>query len=198
MADVIRSESFEELNLFFSLFDWYRTVGYKKPSAELQSSHVQSGTHVVAFTDKFMPRSFNELLAYDVSEGALYVLFVLLLLGHNDAPKIFALDNVDNALNPGLVTELVAHIGNVIEKNSDYQIFMTTHNPTTLDSIDLFNSKHRLFVVKRSEEGKTVFERIKPPKGFTKKKWQSKFKHMKLSDIWLSGIIEGIASPEGF
>lgn len=143
-----------------------------------------------------MSLKFNELYAYDVSEGALYILFVLVLLIHDESPDIFALDNVDNALNPGLVKNLMNNIIDIISKNENKQIFLTTHNPTTLDAIDLFNEKHRLFVVERAEDGQSKFKRIKPPEGMTKEEWIDKYYGMKLSEIWLSGAIGGL--PKGF
>ena len=183
---------------FFSLLGWFQSIGYRTPESSLQSSHIHTGPKVVSFKDKFMPRNFKELYAYDVSEGALYILFVLLLLAHEKSPNIFALDNVDNALNPSLVESLVAYISRVLKKNPEKQIFMTTHNPTTLDSLDLFDKNHRLFVVKRAQTGETKFEQIKPPTDFTREQWQEKFGYMKLSEIWLSGAIEGLNPPEGF
>ncbi len=180
---------------FFKLLDWFSSMGYTRPETSLQSSHVHTGPIVVSFTDKFMPKNFKNLYAYDVSEGALYILFVLLLLAHPSAPNIFALDNVDNALNPGLVTALVTDISRHLHENPKKQIFMTTHNPTTLDALDLFNQTHRLFVVKRGLNGATEFERISPPLGITKEQWQEKYGYMKLSEIWLSGTIDGINPP---
>ncbi|WP_298271098.1 AAA family ATPase [Geobacter sp.] len=184
---------------FFKLLDWFSSVGVAKPEPSLQSSHVHTGPTVVSFTDKFMPKNFKQLYAYDVSEGALYVLFVLLLLANPNAPNIFALDNVDNALNPSLVTALVEDVAKYLSENPDKQVFMTSHNPTTLDAIDLFNSSHRLFVVKRGVSGATEFERISPPRGMSREQWQEKYGYMKLSEIWLSGTIDGLnPPPKGF
>ncbi len=198
LSDVIATRSLNDLKRFFSLFDWFQQVGTSKPDGALQSNHVHTSASVVSFKDKFMQRNFKNLYAYDVSEGALYVLFVLLLLTHEDSPSIFALDNVDSALNPGLVTAMVSHISEMLKSSPEKQIFMTTHNPTTLDAIDLFNPDHRLFVTKRDDNGATVFERISPPEEMTKEAWQEKHGYMKLSEIWLSGAIEGLTPPKGF
>ncbi|MCI5146554.1 MAG: ATP-binding protein [Candidatus Electrothrix sp. AR3] len=143
-----------------------------------------------------MKMNFNDLYAYDVSEGALFVLFVLVLLSHPESPDFFALDNVDNALNPGLVKNLMAHLADIIEDNNNKQVLLTTHNPTTLDAIDLFNENHRLFVVSRANDGQTVIKRIAPPKGMDKSGWEDKYFGLKLSEIWLSGAIGGL--PTGF
>ncbi|WP_154100645.1 AAA family ATPase, partial [Pseudomonas aeruginosa] len=109
---------------------------------------------------------------------------------------IFALDNIDNALNPGLVRSLMGHIVQILKDHEEKQIFLTTHNPSTLDGLDIFNEKHRLFIVERNEEGHTKCRRIAPPEGMTKKDWEEKYFGMKLSEIWLSGAIGGM--PIGF
>lgn len=187
----------DELQRFFELFDWFQRIGTTaRINKKLVSEHLSLGKNVVKFADRFMSSNFNELYAYDVSEGALYVLFVLILLLHKDAPNIFALDNVDNALNPGLVTKIMSHIADILETRDQKQVFLTTHNPTTLDAIDLFNNKHRLFVVSRSDEGQTEFMRIEPPEGMTKELWEEKHYGLKLSEIWLSGAIGGL--PQEF
>jgi predicted ATPase len=143
-----------------------------------------------------MNGAFDSLYAYDVSEGALYILFALVLLTHPESPNIFALDNVDNALNPGLVSKLMSKIIEIVDADDKKQLFITTHNPTTLDALDIFNDAHRLFVVQRKEDGQTEFNRITPPKNMTKAQWQEHYLGLKLSEIWLSGAIGGL--PIGF
>ncbi|MCK4842231.1 MAG: AAA family ATPase [Methylococcales bacterium] len=186
-----------DLSRFFKLLDWFEQISVTDEiSPKLQSSHLHTGKQVVSYIDKYMKTNFNNLYAYDVSEGALYILFILVLLLHQKSPDIFALDNVDNALNPGLVKELMGNISTMLEEHPEKQILMTTHNPTTLDAIDLFNPLHRLFVVTRNDKGHTEVNRIPPPEGFTRKDWIEKHGGMKLSEIWLSGLIGGL--PVGF
>jgi len=186
-----------DLRRFFKLLDWFEEISTtEKISPKLQSNHLHTGKRVVSYIDKYMGIKFNNLYAYDVSEGALYILFILVLLLHQKSPNIFALDNVDNALNPGLVRELMGNISTMLENHPEKQILMTTHNPTTLDAIDLFNPLHRLFVVTRNNKGHTEVNRIPPPEGFTREDWVKKHGGMKLSEIWLSGLIGGL--PEGF
>ena len=84
----------------------------------------------------------------------------------------------------------------IIKEHPEKQIFLTTHNPTALDAIDLFNENHRLFVVSRSKNGETKIERIKPPENTTKEDWENEYGGLKLSEIWLSGAIGGL--PKGF
>jgi AAA15 family ATPase/GTPase len=186
-----------DLQRFFKLFDWFEEIGITQDiSSQLQSNHLHTGKTVVKYVDKYMGTKFNNLYAYDVSEGALYVLFILVLLLHKKAPSLFALDNVDNALNPGMVRDMMGHIISLLEIMPEKQILMTTHNPTTLDAIDLFNDNHRLFVVERNKNGHTEIKRIEAPKGFTREQWIEKHGGMRLSEIWLSGLIGGLA--EGF
>lgn len=197
LSDVIKeakkSDGFHDLQRFFALLDWFESIGTTEDiSTELQSSHLHTGKYVVTYIDKFMNQDFNNLYAYDVSEGALYILFILVLLRHKKAPLLFALDNVDSALNPGMVRDMMGHIVELL-KDTDKQILMTTHNPTTLDAIDLFNDNHRLFVVERNAQGHTEIRRIAPPKNFTREQWIEKHKGMPLSKIWLAGLIGGLA-----
>jgi len=181
----------KEIIRFFSLLDWFKKVGTTETiSDKLQSNHVHTGRSVISFTDKFMRSRFNNLYAYDVSEGALYILVLLL---HKKSPALFALDNVDNALNPSMVRETMNHIIELLKDMPHKQVLMTTHNPTTLDAIDLFNEQHRLFVVQRNSYGHTEIKRIMPPPHFTRETWIEKYQAMRLSEIWLSGLIGGIA-----
>lgn len=191
------SNSNNDLQRFFKLLDWFQSIGTTSnidPNVVPEQNLL--GNIVVRYKDKFMKKKFNELYAYDVSEGALYILFVLVLLIHEDSPDIFALDNIDSTLNPGLIKQLMIHITEILSEHPEKQIFLTTHNPTTLDALDLFNNNHRLFVVSRSETGQTELKRIEPPKNTTKEEWEQKYFGLKLSEIWLSGAIGGM--PKGF
>ncbi len=71
----------DELQRFFELLDWFQSIGTTTPSnADVLPEQSLLGNKVVNYKDKFMSLKFNELYAYDVSEGALYILFVLVLL----------------------------------------------------------------------------------------------------------------------
>ncbi len=197
MNEEKRKRHIDELRRFFKLMDWFQYISSTSDIDEkLASEHISLGRSVLKYTDKYMKSNFNSLYAYDVSEGALYILFTLLLLIHEDSPDIIAIDNIDNALNPGLIRTLMSQVVEIIEEKKDKQVFLTTHNPITLDGIDLFNDEHRLFIVERDREGLTRIRRIAPPSGMSKEEWEEQFFGMKLSEIWLSGAIGGI--PHGF
>lgn len=192
-----RVRHIDELLIFFKLMNWMQAIDTTSEiDSKLASEHISLGRNVLKYTDKYMKKNFNSLYAYDVSEGALYILFTLLLLVHEDAPDIVAIDNIDNALNPGLIRTLMSQITDIMKMKPNKQVFLTTHNPITLDGIDLFNDEHRLFVVERDREGLTKVRRVSPPPGTTKEQWNENYYGMKLSEIWLSGAIGGI--PYGF
>ena len=140
--------------LYFSLMDWLQTINTTSEiDSKLASEHISLGRSVLEYTDKYMKTNFNSLYAYDVSEGALYILFTLLLLIHEDAPDIIAIDNIDSALNLGLIRSLMDQVTGIMRTKPNKQVFLTTHNPITLDGIDLFNDEHRLLLLKGTKEG---------------------------------------------
>lgn len=151
---------------------------------------------IVYFVDKYMHASRNRLSVYDSSEGTLFLLFAAIILSHRDAPKIFALDNVDNALNPSLTRLLVEQVietcSGASARSSEYgarQVFLTSHNPTALDAFDLFDDAQRVFVVSRNEKGFTTATRLQPPKGMTRQRWEVAHGGKNLSSLWLDGAI---------
>lgn len=152
----------------------------------------------VYFEDQFMHASRNRLSVYDSSEGTLFLLFAGIILGHPHSPKIFALDNVDNALNPRLTRKLVEQIISVCRSSAENQmelgarqVFLTSHNPTALDAFDLFDDTQRVFVVQRTEKGHTTAERLQPPRGMSREKWEIAKAGRNLSQLWLDGDIPG-------
>ena len=177
---------------------WAKEVRIEPPDLDAIPDVLSASKEVVYILDRYMTNRRNRLSAYDASEGTLYLLFVATILAHAESPPIFALDNVDGTLNPAMVRQLVEHIVAVMrgeltdeEETSirPRQVFLTSHNPTALDAIDLFESDHRLFVVSRNERGHTVFERIQPSSKMTKEEWIKAQRGRNLSQLWLDGRI---------
>ena len=140
----------------------------------------------------------NTLSVYDSSEGTLFLLFAAVLLAHDDSPEIFALDNVDSALNPKLtrsLLETIIHITKAVSANEltfgPKQVFLTSHNPTSLDAFDLFDSEQRIFVVERDTNGYTKVTPLVPKTGMTPEDWQHVNGGRRLSQLWLDGEIRG-------
>lgn len=145
--------------------------------------------NVVYFRDRFMAKQRSFLSPYDASEGALYLLFIGVLLAHPEAPRIFALDNVDGTLNPAMIRMLVRTIRSVLERDGTRQIFMTSHNPAALDELDLFDPDHRAFVVWRNKDGRTEFSPLRPNPGMTREEWDARYGSRNLSALWVDGDI---------
>lgn len=182
---------------------WARQFAVGQLPKELLSPEVKTGEQTLFFLDKFAHPKRNKMSAYDSSEGTLFLLFVAVLLMHQNAPRIFSLDNVDNALNPALTTKVISKIINVVtgdefrsENIGPEQVFMTSHNPTSLDAFDLFNEEQRVFVVKRDDEGRTIVERLRPPPRVSRERWVEISGGRSLSELWISGKIPGALGAE--
>ena len=176
------------------------SVGKFRP--DLVSSKVLTGESTLYFRDKFMKSGRNTLSAYDGSEGSLYLLFIAILVLHSEAPKMFALDNVDNSLNPSATRGLLEILldltcSDAFSKHGlgPEQLFLTSHNPTALDAFDLFNEDHRVFVVKRNDSGYTEVTRLKPHPGMTPDDWVRVRKGKNLSEMWIGGLIPNALGP---
>lgn len=149
------------LDQVLELIDWVVDVQATSHGASLVSSKVPRTKLMLKFTDRFMNKSRNELTAYDASEGALYVLFCAALCLLPQAPKVLAIDNLDQALNPRLLTKLTAALSPWLKHNDlDRQLLFTAHNPAVLDGLDLSDAETRLFAVERNSNGLTVVRRI--------------------------------------
>lgn len=149
------------LDEVLELIDWASDVVATDFASALLSPSVPRAKQVLRFTDRFMAPSRNTLTAYDASEGALYVLFAAVLCLSPSSPPIFAIDNLDSALNPRLITRLVSRLdGWLSSAATPRQLLFTAHNPAVLDGLDLENDDIRLFAVERNSAGHTVVRRI--------------------------------------
>lgn len=149
------------LDSVFELVDWVADIQTTTSAGTLLSPSVARTQEVLRFTDRFMRKSRNTLTAYDASEGALYVLFCAILCLSPHAPRLLAIDNLDQALNPRLVTRLTAKLSGWLARQSDQrQLLFTAHNPAVLDGLEMSDPQTRLFAVERNSEGHTVVRRI--------------------------------------
>lgn len=178
----------EILDQVLELIDWVADVQATSHGASLISSQVPRTKLMLKFTDRFMNKSRNELTAYDASEGALYVLFCAVLCLLPQAPRILAIDNLDQALNPRLLSKLTARLGNWLMHNDpDRQLLFTAHNPAVLDGLDLSDPEVRLFAVERNSNGLTVVRRIEYSAKLTKMNEQ-----YPLSRLWMMGHLGAV------
>lgn len=185
---------------------WTNAVRVGEVESSLKSREMTSiDGKIVYFIDRFMHERRNTLSAYDSSEGTLFLLFMAVLLGHSEAPKIFSVDNVDSALNPALTKELLKTIIKIVTQKpvsgmtrGPDQIFLTSHNPTALDAFDLFDDEQRVFVVYRNEEGHSRIKRLKPRTGWSREDWSKAFGGKKLSQLWIDDEIQGALGSTAF
>jgi predicted ATPase len=158
LADQLDEQTIDSV---LELIDWVGDVSVTSHARELLSPSVPRTKNVLKFTDRFMAKNRNTLTAADASEGALYVLFAAVLCLARSAPEVFAIDNLDAALNPRLVTRLVERLSAWLAANGEHrQLLFTAHNPTVLDGLDLSDDEIRLFAVERNSDGHTAVRRI--------------------------------------
>lgn len=165
------------------LLDWASEFKIGKPKKSILNPGVPSTQQIVEFKDKYL-KDTAAFTGYDASEGALYVLFMLTLAMHDKAPKMFAIDSFDHALNPRLakkVTELFSK--KIIEENKT--VFMTTHNPLVLDGLDLSDDNIRLFTTDRNKNGLVEIRRVQVSEELIKM-------NQPLSRLWINGLLGGV------
>jgi len=170
------------LDQVLALIDWVADV-------QATNHGVSSTTKLMLkFTDRFMAKNRNQLTAYEASEGALYILFCAALCLLPQAPKMLAIDNLDQALNPRLLTRLAAHLASWLQfGDPTRQLLFTAHNPAVLDGLDLSDPETRLFAVERNSDGMTVVRRIEPSR-----KLAAMNQEFPLSRLWMMGHLGAV------
>lgn len=149
------------LDELLELIDWVADIDTTTRSSGLVSKMVPRTELILKFTDRFMMKNRNELTAYDASEGALYIIFCAVLCLLPNAPRLLAIDNLDQALNPRLLSRLVSRLSGWLQANGqDRQLLFTAHNPAVLDGLDLTDPEVRLFTVERDSHGLTRVRRL--------------------------------------
>ncbi len=170
------------------MIDWAKDFGSEAPGAVPMSKSVPQPTRLVAFVDRYMATNRNRLSGYDASEGALYVLFMMVLACHTDSPAVLAVDNFDHALNPRLARALTRNICDWNEALGSRQLLLTSHNPLVLDGLPLRDPSVRLFTVERSRKGKTVVTRVT----VDERLMQEAERGIPLSQQWVTGNFGGV------
>lgn len=165
------------------MIDWAADIAVAAPKASNINANIPTTRDVIAFTDCYM-KDTVQFTGYDASEGALYVLFMLALAMHPNAPSIFAVDSFDHALHPRLAKKMIEVFCDQILQQSKH-VFLTTHNPLVLDGLDLNNDDIRLFAVNRDDNGYTQIQRVKVSQELINK-------GQPLSRLWINGRLGGV------
>jgi energy-coupling factor transporter ATP-binding protein EcfA2 len=182
-------EVYGPIRQVISLIDWAKSFDSAPSSAVPLSPSAASSKRVVRFTDRFMAKNRNVLTGYDASEGALYVLFAAVLALHPKAPSCFAIDNLDQALNPRLSMRLAESFCQwLLNSKEPRQVLLTVHNPTVLDGLPLTDDRVRLFTVDRDNYGRTAVRRIELNQELLAKAAEG----WTLSRLWVNGLIGGV------
>ena len=178
-----------ELDELFELLDWVDEIAIVPPSRELVSASVPTLRNIIRFIDRWMDENHNQLSAYDASEGALYVLFALVLALHPKSPRLFAIDNFDQAMHPRLAratTRLFCQ--QMLKADPVRQALLNTHNPLVLDGLDLRDDRIRLFAVERNSYGATQVYRVQVSDDVL----QATQDGLALSNLWVMGRLGGV------
>ncbi|MCY4344712.1 MAG: AAA family ATPase [Gammaproteobacteria bacterium] len=171
------------------LIDWAKSYDFTRSKRLALSPAAAASDFVVRFRDKFMQDGRNVLSGYDVSEGALYVLFLAVIAGSKGTPRLCAVDNADHGLNPRLARSLMNRFCEwQLMAEGERQVLLTTHNPLVLDGLPLQNGDVRLFTVCRTQSGSTSVRQVvvddqlraKGERGWT------------LSRLWTMGHLGGV------
>jgi len=165
------------------MIDWASDISIDVPKKGNINSNIPATRQVIEFSDRFMKETVK-FTGYDASEGALYVLFMLCLAMHPQAPSIFAVDSFDHALNPRLAKKMMQVFCEQIIKNHKH-VFLTTHNPLVLDGLDIANEDIRLFAVDRDKHGYAQIRRIMVSQQLIQE-------GQPLSRLWINGRLGGV------
>jgi len=178
----------EVLDSVLELIDWANDVDSTETAGALLSPSVPRSKQVLTFIDRFMAADRNTLTAYDASEGALYVLFAAILCLSPASPRVFAVDNLDQALNPRLITRLVTRLSGWLKAaDPERQLLFSAHNPAVLDGLDLDCDDVRLFAVERNSDGNTCLRRITLSAQLSKLNQE-----YPLSRLWIMGSLGAV------
>ena len=171
------------------LVDWASNFGATSAAKLPLSPAASASDKVVMFRDRFMRDGRDVLSGYDASEGALYALFMAVISGHRNSPRLCAVDNADHGLNPRLARSLIERVCEwYLDMRSPRQILLTTHNPLVLDGLPLQDDRVRLFTVSRTNSGRTSVRRVEVDDSLREKAelgWS-------MSRLWVMGHLGGV------
>ncbi len=172
-------DKIDEIKQKLELIDWFDD--FKVPNFDLE--------RFVQIKDRYLDKELPYFNQRSSNEGFLFLMFYFALFISDDTPKFFAIDNIENALNPKLCTRLIQELVELAKKY-DKQVIFTTHNPAILDGLDLHDDEQRLFTIYRNIYGHTKAERIFAPQPLEDEE------PVLLSEAFMNGYIGGL--PDNF
>ena len=172
-------DKINEIKQRLELIDWFDD--FKIPNSDLE--------RVIKIKDRYLDKELPYFNQRSSNEGFLFLIFYFALFVSDDTPKFFAIDNIENALNPKLCTRLIQELVELAKKY-DKQVIFTTHNPAVLDGLDLSDDEQRLFVIYRNVDGHTKARRISAPEPLEDDD------PVQLSEAFINGYLGGL--PNNF
>ncbi len=173
-------ERFKEVNEGLKILGWYKEIDNKALEGAAKENKL-------LVKDRFIKRRNLSLDQISTNEGFLFCLFYLVLVTSSSTPKAFAIENIENGLNPKLCENLVKKLKE-LAKIYDKQIILSTHSPSVLDALNL-DEGDLLLAIYRNLDGHTKANQVKKPKEITGK-------ITRLSEAFLKGQIGGL--PRNF
>lgn len=170
-----------ELKSRMALLGWFKDLRLPTEEDEIRGR--------LRIHDRWLPGDTSLFDQRSANEGFLYLLFYFTLFLSKLTPQFFAIDNIDNSLNPKLCAELMRQLATLAEKTGK-QVICSTHNPAILDGLNLHDDKQRLYVVRRNSEGHTIVNRVNAPRP------RPDGPPVKLSTAFTSGLLGGL--PDHF
>jgi len=172
-------DKINEIKQKLELIDWFDD--FKVPDYDLE--------RIIQIKDRYLDKELPYFNQRSSNEGFLFLMFYFALFVSDDTPNFFAIDNIENALNPKLCTKLIQELVK-LAKDNNKQVIFTTHNPAVLDGLDLHDDDQRLFTIYRNIYGHTKAERIFAPQPLEDQE------PVPLSEAFMNGYIGGL--PDNF
>ncbi|MDC0715721.1 AAA family ATPase [Nannocystis bainbridge] len=143
-----------ELKELLHLVDWFADLEVGAALAPYERT--------LQLRDRYLAAG-NPLAAFDqrsANGGFLFLLFAFAVVLSPDTPKLFAIDDIDAALDPRLRAELIRQLLALAARHGK-QIVVTTHDPAIVESLDLHDPDLRLYTVQRDAQGHTQVTRVR-------------------------------------
>ncbi|PZU99381.1 MAG: chromosome segregation protein SMC [Pseudanabaena sp.] len=174
-------DKINEIKKRLELIDWFGDFNIDHNNSDLEKN--------IQIKDRYLDKELPYFNQRSSNEGFLFLMFYFALFVSDDTPKFFAIDNIENALNPKLCTRLIQELVELAKKY-DKQVIFTTHNPAILDGLDLNDDEQRLFVIYRNMDGHTQAKQIAPLEPL------DDGEIVPLSEAFINGYIGGL--PKNF
>ena len=164
-----------------------KILGWFK-SLDLSTLNLSDAESRLQVKDKFIRQRGVFLDQTSMNEGFLFCLFYLVLFASSKTPRAFAIENIENGLNPKLCQALMMKLKELAVAY-DKQAIFSTHSPAVLDALDLNQDNDLLLAVDRTLDGHTRIQQVKKPANMTSK-------ITRLSEAFLMGHLGGV--PKNF